>query len=123
MSRVLCSFDLFLQPLLTKIGILDTCGVHNLHGMPGVFSGLLSVLFAALASQNEYGTDELGVVFEAMKNVRDFSMHFLLILVSILLMSGIITVPFVVAKLRCVRYSRRKFGSVCISLSSVCGGM
>lgn len=61
---------IFPQPLLTKIGILDTCGVNNLHGMPGVYSGLLSVLFAALATTDNYGTDELGTVFGAMKNVR-----------------------------------------------------
>ncbi|XP_037293321.1 ammonium transporter Rh type B-B isoform X2 [Manduca sexta] len=55
----------YLTPRLTKIGILDTCGVNNLHGMPGVFSGLLSVLFAGLASAQDYGT-ELSSVFEAV---------------------------------------------------------
>ncbi|XP_039756979.1 ammonium transporter Rh type B isoform X2 [Pararge aegeria] len=55
----------FLTPLLTKWGIRDTCGVNNLHGMPGIYSGLLSVLFAALATSDEYGSD-LGAVFGAM---------------------------------------------------------
>lgn len=64
-----CNF-FFSQPALTKVGILDTCGVNNLHGMPGVYSGLLSVLFAALATTKEYGTAELETVFGAMKNVR-----------------------------------------------------
>jgi len=27
----------------------DTCGVHNLHGLPGVFSGLASVIAAGVA--------------------------------------------------------------------------
>ncbi|XP_057607197.1 ammonium transporter Rh type A [Chionomys nivalis] len=35
----------FLSPLLAnKLMIKDTCGVHNLHGLPGVFGGLASIL-------------------------------------------------------------------------------
>ncbi|KAL6053898.1 hypothetical protein STEG23_003725 [Scotinomys teguina] len=34
----------FLSPLLAnKLRIRDTCGVHNLHGLPGVFGGLASI--------------------------------------------------------------------------------
>ena len=29
----------------------DTCGVHNLHGLPGVFSGLASALVASVAEE------------------------------------------------------------------------
>lgn len=36
-----------LSPLLTKIGVYDTCGVHNLHGMPGFFGGVFSAIFLA----------------------------------------------------------------------------
>ncbi len=35
----------FIQPaLLARFKIVDTCGVHNLHGMPGVLGGLIAVL-------------------------------------------------------------------------------
>ena len=35
----------FVQPaLLAKFKIVDTCGVHNLHGMPGLLGGLIAVL-------------------------------------------------------------------------------
>ena len=40
---------------MEKIFILDTCGVHNLHGMPGVFSGVVSVIAIAVASPSNYG--------------------------------------------------------------------
>jgi ammonium transporter Rh len=38
----------FIQPILQKrTGGVDTCGVHNLHGMPGVFGGLVAMTFVA----------------------------------------------------------------------------
>ena len=45
-----------------SLGICDTCGVHNLHGMPGVLGAIASVVGAAVASRNEYG-DGLAAVF------------------------------------------------------------
>ncbi|KAM4834541.1 ammonium transporter Rh type A [Thomomys bottae] len=39
----------FLTPLLaSKLKIQDTCGVHNLHGLPGVIGGLASIVAIAL---------------------------------------------------------------------------
>jgi ammonium transporter Rh len=35
-----------IQPKLqAALKIVDTCGVHNLHGMPGLLGGLVAVLF------------------------------------------------------------------------------
>lgn len=42
----------YLTPLLKRINLHDTCGVNNLHGMPGLMSGLLSALFAMLARED-----------------------------------------------------------------------
>merc|ERR1719510_1833196 len=45
----------FVSPLLvSKLKITDTCGVHNLHGMPAVMGGLLSILLAGIAMPEEY---------------------------------------------------------------------
>jgi len=46
----------YIQPfLLEKLKIHDSCGVNNLHGMPGLLGGLLSILMAGLATENAYG--------------------------------------------------------------------
>jgi ammonium transporter Rh len=47
-----------IQPALQNmIKGIDTCGVHNLHGMPGVFGGLVAVLFVSTK-----GDQILGIV-------------------------------------------------------------
>ncbi|XP_043857963.1 ammonium transporter Rh type B isoform X4 [Dromiciops gliroides] len=53
----------FLMPILeSKFKVQDTCGVHNLHGMPGVLGALLGALVAGLATHQTYG-DGLEHVF------------------------------------------------------------
>jgi ammonium transporter Rh len=45
-----------LQPfLLRNLKVHDTCGVHNLHGMPGVLAGIVGALMAGIASESQYG--------------------------------------------------------------------
>uniref|UniRef100_A0A8C4EXU0 Ammonium transporter Rh type A n=1 Tax=Dicentrarchus labrax TaxID=13489 RepID=A0A8C4EXU0_DICLA len=42
----------FLSPILAaNLGIQDTCGVHNLHGMPGVLGGLAGIVAVALGKK------------------------------------------------------------------------
>nr|XP_033781397.1 ammonium transporter Rh type B [Geotrypetes seraphini] len=46
----------FLTPRLdSKLKIQDTCGVHNLHGMPGVLGAIIGAIVAALATADIYG--------------------------------------------------------------------
>ena len=48
----------FQQPLLRKkIGLHDTCGVHNLHGMPAIFSGIAACVAASVAKIEDYGSE------------------------------------------------------------------
>jgi ammonium transporter Rh len=47
----------FIQPFLeTRFGIFDTCGVHNLHGMPGVLAGIAGIILSGMASYSRYNT-------------------------------------------------------------------
>lgn len=40
--------------LLDKMSLHDSCGIHNLHGMPSVFGGLLSVYMAYTTPCSQY---------------------------------------------------------------------
>jgi len=46
-----------LQPYLASCGLHDTCGVHNLHGMPGVVGGICGAISAAFAGDSSYGAN------------------------------------------------------------------
>ncbi|XP_018429387.1 PREDICTED: ammonium transporter Rh type A [Nanorana parkeri] len=42
----------FLMPIVaTKLRIQDTCGVHNLHGLPGILGGVAGVVAVALGAK------------------------------------------------------------------------
>ncbi|CAF1563660.1 unnamed protein product, partial [Rotaria sordida] len=44
----------YILELLKKVRIHDTCGVHNLHGMPGVLSGLAGIVVASMPWRSYY---------------------------------------------------------------------
>ncbi|XP_021153066.2 ammonium transporter Rh type B isoform X1 [Columba livia] len=53
----------FLTPVLrSRLKIQDTCGVHNVHGLPGILGALLGTLLAALATADAY-SGRLELVF------------------------------------------------------------
>ncbi|NWX19551.1 RHAG protein, partial [Aegotheles bennettii] len=46
----------FLTPLLeSKLNIQDTCGVHNLHGLPGILGGIAGIIVTAIKDEVRQG--------------------------------------------------------------------
>lgn len=58
------SFGFSFMPAILhkKFGIHDTCGIHNLHGMPGLLGGIASAVAVAIIPDSKY-TDVSTVVF------------------------------------------------------------
>ncbi|XP_075057341.1 ammonium transporter Rh type A [Mixophyes fleayi] len=45
----------FLTPIVaSKLRIQDTCGVHNLHGLPGIFGGIAGIVATALGAKPNF---------------------------------------------------------------------
>ena len=58
------------QPFLQrKLKIHDTCGVNNLHGIPGIIGGLSGAISASFTSDELYG-DNIQNIFPAMDGTR-----------------------------------------------------
>lgn len=93
-----------IQPYLQrKIGLDDTCGVHNLHGMPGIIGAIGGIISAARASDVEYG-ENIGVVFPARSpdaqgwsaaEQANHQLYTLLITLGISIVGGLLTGFFV----------------------------
>ena len=53
---MMCTLSCLVQPFLAdRLKIHDTCGVNNLHGMPGIFAGLAGAVAAGMADLGHYG--------------------------------------------------------------------
>lgn len=44
----------FLLPLMRRIRMHDTCGVHYLHGLPGLMSGITGIIVASIGNRSGY---------------------------------------------------------------------
>ncbi|XP_075548919.1 ammonium transporter Rh type B-like isoform X2 [Dermacentor variabilis] len=59
----------FITPFLSRRwNVHDTCGVHNLHGMPGLLAGVSSIILAAATSHESHG-DSLFSIYPARASV------------------------------------------------------
>ncbi|XP_078097139.1 ammonium transporter Rh type C-like 2 [Mustelus asterias] len=55
---------IFLSPFLEKyLKIQDTCGIHNLHALPGVIGAIVGAVTAAAATEGVYSKEGLVVAF------------------------------------------------------------
>ena len=54
-----------------RFRIHDTCGVHNLHGMPGLMGATAGAISAAIAGESAYG-EAIGTIFPGRNSVCEF---------------------------------------------------
>ena len=54
----------YISPFLESCKIHDTCGVNNLHGIPGIIGGLAGAVSASVADDQVYG-DSINLIFPA----------------------------------------------------------
>lgn len=89
-------FNKLTEILNDKLGIHDTCGVNNLHGLPGIIAGIIGAICTANASQSVYG-NSLYSMFSEMEKGRTareqmgYQFAALFSSFSISLVSGILT--------------------------------
>lgn len=78
---------LFLGPYLRKkINLHDTCGIHNLHGMPGLLGGIISSFSSGFAQYASKDNPEVSKIFIKVYNgERTFGEQGLMQFVSVII--------------------------------------
>jgi len=93
----------FISPWLQRNGFWDTCGIHNLHGLPGLLGGFASIFTSWLHGDSEYG--DIGLVIPARGDGRGGSvqagyqfaalfMTFFLAVISGLIVGRVLIMPW-----------------------------
>ena len=101
-----------IQPMLEeKVGLYDTCGVNNLHGMPGILGGLASVVTASMAGHASLYGDNVGDVFPEVADGRSaghqalMQLLALVVTLAIAVAGGLLTGENKYIHIRLIRFS------------------
>jgi len=81
----------WLQPRIRELGLHDTCGILNLHGMPSILGALVSVVIAAFASKSDGYNDEYDSVFPQGKKQAWYQLAATGLTLLIAILSGFLT--------------------------------
>ncbi|EGG20382.1 Rh-like protein/ammonium transporter [Cavenderia fasciculata] len=83
----------FLTPLLQKrLNIQDTCGIHNLHGMPGFLGSIAAIIACARGINNKYlYGDDYDAIFRAGDDQARANAAATFISVGLAIVGGLIT--------------------------------
>ena len=47
--------------MASKLKLHDTCGVNNLHGMPGILAAIAGAIATAMATKENYGARQASI--------------------------------------------------------------
>jgi len=91
-------YTTLMPKLEDKCKLFDTCGVHNLHGMPGLIGGITGAIASAAVGNEVYGQN-IGTIYPARAGPdgrsaieqAGYQLAALLITVTIALSSGVLT--------------------------------
>jgi ammonium transporter Rh len=72
MVSAIC-FGLLSKLLRDKINLHDTCGVHNLHGIPGFLGGLSGAVCSTLAGRTFANAQAVEIIFSEVTKGRTFA--------------------------------------------------
>lgn len=81
----------YLLELLRKIRVHDTCGVHYLHGLPGVISGLAGVIVATMSNEHHLTETCLGGLHRSNSMQAKFQLAALGLTLAMAIVGGLLT--------------------------------
>lgn len=87
----------YITPTLTRaINLHDTCGVHNLHGMPGILSAFVAVIAARLSTITSIPEHEIRIIYPKLvdgnfQQQANMQMAGLAVTLGISIVGGIVT--------------------------------
>jgi len=79
-----------------RLGIHDTCGINNLHGMPGIIGAISGIIASRVADPTLYGEEQLAAVFPLMaergpEKQAAYQLAYLAITLAIAIIGGTLT--------------------------------
>ncbi|XP_004623521.1 ammonium transporter Rh type C [Octodon degus] len=81
---------MFLTPFLeSRLRIQDTCGIHNLHGIPGILGGIVGAVTATFASPDIYGQQGYPKEVQTSRIQGKFQVFGLLLSLAMALVGGL----------------------------------
>jgi ammonium transporter Rh len=85
----------FIKSTIQKFRVHDTCGVNNLHGMPGLLAGIFGIILAFFPAYSLYKDNLLGVCWHGEDRSYlgqvGYQALALLVTIAIAVIGGILT--------------------------------
>eukprot|EP00485_Elphidium_margaritaceum_P008393 CAMPEP_0202692502 /NCGR_PEP_ID=MMETSP1385-20130828/6863_1 /ASSEMBLY_ACC=CAM_ASM_000861 /TAXON_ID=933848 /ORGANISM="Elphidium margaritaceum" /LENGTH=484 /DNA_ID=CAMNT_0049348041 /DNA_START=66 /DNA_END=1520 /DNA_ORIENTATION=- len=102
-----CGYEYLSDLLKDRLNVEDVCGVHNLHGMPGIFGGIVSAIALAIADgTGVYPTAEDTYPFaHPLQKQAAFQISGLCVTLGIAVLSGLMVGMFV----KCMEFPSNEF--------------